>query len=229
MVSETSAALLDDDRLFPADPSTRAVARRLYDEREGPADRLAARPHRSALVRRGPAVPRSGDALRRARPLHFPHALQPGRSARAARHPGRDGRRGRRPIRAPSGGSSPSTTISSAARRRASGSTMSSRRCSASPSGSRPQRRTSISTASAKRWRSRSSGRARCSSASTSRSIATTDSPLDPLAASPGDPRSPAGTGASSRPTGPTPSSIPISRAFGPTSSASASSPAAIR
>ena len=29
-MSETAAALLDDDRLFPAEPSTRAVARRLY-------------------------------------------------------------------------------------------------------------------------------------------------------------------------------------------------------
>ena len=125
--------LIHEDRLFPADPADprRGAAPLRHVKR--PADRLPARPHRSALVRRERAVPRSGAPLRRAGPLHLPHALQPGRpAARTSASRRRDGERGRDGRRARSGGSSPSTTICSAARRRGSGSTTPSRRCSAS-------------------------------------------------------------------------------------------------
>ena len=82
-----TAPLIYADRLFPADFATRAVARRLYAEVRDLADHLAARAHRPALVRRGCAVPRSGTSVRHAGPLHFPHALQPGRDARGDGHP----------------------------------------------------------------------------------------------------------------------------------------------
>ena len=62
----------------PATARDRAAALR---RRARSADRLAARPHRSALVRRERAVRQSGPAFRHARPLHLPHALQPGREA----------------------------------------------------------------------------------------------------------------------------------------------------
>ena len=47
---ETLHQLLHPDRLLPVDPETRAIARRLYAKVERPADHLAARPYRSALV-----------------------------------------------------------------------------------------------------------------------------------------------------------------------------------
>ncbi len=134
-----ASPLLHADRLFPADLATRAIARRLYDEVARPADHLAARPHRPALVCRERAVPRSGAAARRARPLRLPHALQPGRAAGGARRRRAATARRSRPTRARSGGASPSTIICSAARRRGCGSTTCSRRCSASTSGSRPE------------------------------------------------------------------------------------------
>ena len=51
-------ALLDDDRLFPADRAPRDRARALR-RAQGPADRLPARPHRSALVCRERSLSRS--------------------------------------------------------------------------------------------------------------------------------------------------------------------------
>ena len=87
-----TAPLIYADRLFPADFATRAVARRLYARSARPADRLAARPYRSALVCGERAVSRSGDAVRHAGPLHFPHALQPGRArSRSWASPRKDG------------------------------------------------------------------------------------------------------------------------------------------
>jgi hypothetical protein len=42
--------LIDDDRLFDAEPRTRDIARALYSRHQGPAARQPARPHRSPLV-----------------------------------------------------------------------------------------------------------------------------------------------------------------------------------
>ena len=74
---------LNPDRLFPAEPATRAIARALYARRQGPADRQPARPYRSRLVRDRRALDRRDRAAARARPLSLPDALQPGRAARA--------------------------------------------------------------------------------------------------------------------------------------------------
>ena len=80
------------------------------------------------MVRAERALPRPRELVDRSGPLHFPDALQPGRSARAARRFRASMAAPPKSIRARSGGSSRSTTICSAARRRGSGSTGSSPR-----------------------------------------------------------------------------------------------------
>ena len=91
-----TAPLIYADRLFPADFATRAVARAALRRGARPADRQPARPHRSALVSPTNApFPDPARAVRHARPLCVPHALQPGRAARGPRHPAHGRRRGR--------------------------------------------------------------------------------------------------------------------------------------
>ena len=219
------------DRRRPAVPARCRDPRRgapPLRRRQGSADRLAARPYRSALVCRGRAVSRSGDALRRARPLHFSHALQPGDRPGGARHPAADGRGARNSIRARSGGSSPKTIISSAARRRGCGSTTSSRRSSVSRSGSRRQRRRLF------RPHQRGARDAGVSSARALRALqhrGDRDDRQPARSACSTTRRSgtPAGAAASSRPIGRTRSSIPISTVFAATWSDLARSPGAIR
>ena len=70
--------LLHEDRLFPADPEVRRIARRIFSEIGGSAHPEPARAHRSALVCRGRAFSRSDRAVPSARPLHPADALQPG-------------------------------------------------------------------------------------------------------------------------------------------------------
>ena len=91
--------LLDQDRLFPIEPSARALARELYAGGARPADRQPARPHRPALVRRGRGLPRPGAAVRHPRPLRLPHAALAGHPARRSRRAARRRRadRDRRP------------------------------------------------------------------------------------------------------------------------------------
>ena len=161
--------LIHDDRLFPADPATRAHGAPALCERQGSADRLAARPYRSALVCRGRAVSRSGDAVRRSRPLHFPHALQPGHRARTPRHPAALRRRGGlRPARglAPFRRALPSLPRHADAHV-ARPCLRDAVRLQRAALGAPPP--TTISTASARRSRPRNSVRARSSSASASR------------------------------------------------------------
>ena len=93
----TASPVLSDDRLFPPDPATRAVARRLYEQ----VRRLPiVSPHGHTdpgVVRRRRAVRRPASLLHRARPLRVPDAVQPGRAARGA---GRAAPR-RRPVEQP--------------------------------------------------------------------------------------------------------------------------------
>ena len=103
--------LIHPDRLFPAEPAAREVAHRLYaDVRDLP----IVSPHGHTDPRwfaDERAVLGSGDAVRHSRPLHFPHALQPGRAARGSRHRHEGGRHRRaRPARdlAPFRGALPS-------------------------------------------------------------------------------------------------------------------------
>ena len=112
-------------------------------------------------------------------------------------------RRARRDAtRARSGSASPSTTTCSAARRAARGSTTSSelfrRRRAADGGIGGPHLRRDRRTPA----RRRSSGRARCSSASTSRCSRTTDAASDPLECHQRDSRSRAGPARASRPSG---------------------------
>ncbi len=76
----------------PRDARPRAPAVR---DGEGPADRQPARAHRSAVVRRRRAVRQRVRAVHHARPLRVPDALQPGRPAGGSRHPARRRRTGR--------------------------------------------------------------------------------------------------------------------------------------
>ena len=179
--------LVHEDRLFPADPATRAVARRLYDSVRDLPIVSPARPYRSALVRAERAVSRSGAPLRRAGPLHLPHALQPGRAARgSSASPRRDGGAGRGGRPRDLAASSPSTTRSSAARRPEAGSTTPSRRCSASRSAFRAANADRLLRhASPRPWRSRSTGRGRSFERFNIEVIATTESPLDELEVAP--------------------------------------------
>ena len=83
---QSHASLIDDDRFFPPDPSTRAIARRLYQSVK---DLPLVSPHGHTDPRwyaEDQPLRRSGDALRRARPLHFSDALQPGGPAGGPRH-----------------------------------------------------------------------------------------------------------------------------------------------
>ena len=111
--------LIHPDRLFPAEPAAREVAHRLYaDVRDLP----IVSPHGHTDPRwyaENEPFSGSGDAVRHSRPLHFPHALQPGRAARGSRHRRRRTAAPSSAIRARSGAVSRRTTISSAARRRA--------------------------------------------------------------------------------------------------------------
>ena len=128
---------LNPDRLFPPETGPARDRASPLRDGQGPADRQPARPHRSAVVRRQRAVRQRGRAVHHAGSLRVPDALQPGRAPRGAGHPGAPAaahgreRRARR-----SGAASRATIICSAARRRGSGSTTRSTRCSASASGS---------------------------------------------------------------------------------------------
>ncbi len=130
--------LIHEDRLFPADPATRAVARRLYDAGARSADRLAARPYRSALVRARTSrfpIRRASSSCRTITSSACSTAracrLKTSASGRRDGGAGRDGRP--RDLAA----SSPSIITSSAARRPEAGSTTPSRRCSVSRSAFR--------------------------------------------------------------------------------------------
>ena len=158
---------LHPERLFPADPATRAIARALY---AGVAELPIISPHGHT----DPAwfatdAPFANPTELLLAPDHYVFRMlySQGLDLDALGVPSRAVPR--RPIRAPPGACSRSTTTCSAARRRVSGSTMSSRRCSASTCGSTPRPRTTTTTPSTRRWRRRTSGRARCSSASASR------------------------------------------------------------
>ena len=173
--------MLHPDRLLPSDPGERAIARRLYDERARSADRLAARPYRSALVRREQAVRR----IRRScssRPTITSTACSTARawswrsSACAASTAVRS-----RATREKSGAVSPSTIISSAARRRAVARSRLRDAVRADRAPERRQRRRALRSRSTRLWRRRHLRRARCSSASTSRRSRRPKSPLDEL------------------------------------------------
>ena len=129
--------LVHEDRLFPADPSGRAIARSLYASVK---DLPIVSPHGHTDPRwfaDNEPFPRPGDTVRRARPLRLPDALQPGRAARGPRRAARRRRAGRtRPARdlaAVRRALSPVSRHADAA----SGSITPSRRCSASTSGCR--------------------------------------------------------------------------------------------
>ena len=164
---------LHPDRLFPADPSTRALARALY-----------------ATVEHLPIVSPHGhtDPQWFADDAPFPNAsalfitpdhyvfrmlYSQGVRARGPGHSAQAGRerpaRGRDRRRARSGARSPRTITCSVARRRGSGSTTRSARSSAWKSGSPPRAPIATSTGSTRRLPRPRSVRARCSSASTSR------------------------------------------------------------
>ena len=70
--------LIHEDRLFPAEPSVRSIARALYEHVRIAAHRQPARAHAGRLVCEERAVSRSRDAVCAARPLCLPDALQPG-------------------------------------------------------------------------------------------------------------------------------------------------------
>ena len=218
---------LDDDRLFPARPVCARARPRAVRRGARPADRQPARPHRSALVRRGRAVRRPARLLRGARPLRLPDALQPGRAprgprrARARRRPGRD--RPARDLAALRRALPPVPRHAVAA----SGSTTSSPRSSAS-------RRALAATADhvlrpdrGLPRAGRSSGRARCYDRFGIEVLATTEAPLDDARWHHGDRAVGLEGPGGHRPTAPTRWSIPSTRASAPTSSGSASSPAA--
>ena len=65
---------------FPPIRRRATLARAPVRDGEGPADRQPARPHRSAMVRRRRAVRQRIGAVHHARPLRVPDALQPGRA-----------------------------------------------------------------------------------------------------------------------------------------------------
>ena len=120
-------ALLHEDRLFPAEEGTRAIARRLY---AGIRELPLVSPHghtQAGWFAQQPAVSRSCGAVCPAGSLRLPHAVQPGNHHGGAG----DWAAGRLRIRARSGASSPATITSSAERRRGCGSTMPSRSFSA--------------------------------------------------------------------------------------------------
>ena len=129
---------LNPDRLFPADPVVRSIARALYASVR---DLPIVSPHGHtdpAWFATDAPFAGPGGAADRPRSLRFPDALQPGRAAarRSASPPSTAARPSR--IRAGSGGCSPNIIICSAARPRGSGSTGCSRKCSGSTSGSKP-------------------------------------------------------------------------------------------
>ena len=117
---------LHPDRLFPADPATRDLARAALRHGEGPADRQPARAHRSALVRRRRAVSRSASQLLIV-PDHYIFRMlySQGVALEDLGVPRRDGGAGRDRRAQDLAAASPRTITCSAARRRASGSTTS--------------------------------------------------------------------------------------------------------
>ena len=90
-----TAPLIHADRLFPTDIATRTIARRLYAEvRDLPI--VSPHGHTDPRWYRGErGVSRSREAVRHSGPLHFPHAVQPGRAARGNGHRAEGWRRGR--------------------------------------------------------------------------------------------------------------------------------------
>ena len=214
--------LIDDDRLFPADPSMRGIARRLYASVK---DLPIISPHGHTDPRwyaEDAAVSRSGDALRGAGPLRFPHALQPGHRARRARRPATRRRGGGfRPARglaAFRGELSPLPRHADADVARPC--LCDALRLQRAALGAPPP--TATSTVSARRSRPPEFRPRALFERFSIEAIATTDSPLDTLdhhAAI----RHRAGAAACSRPTGRTRSSIPTSKAFAPMSKSSES------
>ena len=159
---------LDPDRLFPADPSMRAIARAPLCRGR----RTCRSSARTAIpIRPGSRPTRPGPNATELllAPDHYLYRMlySQGVPLDALGVPSRAGPV-RRPIRARRGGCSPAIIICSAARRRGCGSTMSSPRCSGSTSRSRRRPPISISTGSARRWRLPPSARAPCSTGSTS-------------------------------------------------------------
>ena len=214
--------LIHEDRLLPADPATRAVARRLYGEVR---DLPIVSPHGHTDPRwyaEDAPFPDPARLFVVPGPLHLPHALQPGRAARGARHPRARTAARSRPTRARSGAASPRTITCSAARRRGCGSTRPSPSCSAST--------VRLSAETADDYFDRISECARPAGVPAARAVRALQDrgdrhdrkPARPARAPHGDPANPAGTGASSPPTGPTRWSIPSSRASATTSRRSA-------
>ena len=83
------SGLIDPDLLFPADERSRAVARDLY---AGVKDLPIISPHGHTDPRwfaENEPFPDPAQLLIVARPLHLPHALQPGRAARGPRRAAR--------------------------------------------------------------------------------------------------------------------------------------------
>ena len=168
----TKAIDLHPDRLFPTDPSVRDLARALY-----------------ATVEHLPIVSPHGhtDPQWFADDAPFPDASAlfitpdhyvfrmlysqgvPLEALGIPRKAGREAGAPSRPMRAGSGARSPRTIRCSAEHRRASGWTMRSGPCSAWRNGCPPRAPIGISTASMPRSPHPHSGRARCSSASTSK------------------------------------------------------------
>ena len=188
--------LLDDDRLFSCRASRSLDRARTLRQRQGPADRQPARPHRSGLVRDKRAVRPTPTELLLA-PDHYLYRMLYSQGVPlealgvpARRRAGR-GRSARGLARC-----SPHIITCSAARPRGSGSTMCSPRCSASTCASSRDAPTStydaIDAALAQPdFRPRA-----LFERFNIEVLATTEAPLDTARASSGDPRTPAGTAA---------------------------------
>ncbi len=145
---------------------------------EEPAHRQPARAYPGGVVCAQRAIPRPGQALRAARPLCLPHALQPGHLPGRSR----DRRSRRSRTRARSGASLPATTISFAERPRACGWTLPFRSSSDWRSGSRRRPPTSTSTPSPKSCSTPEFLPRALYERFNLEVLATTDSPLDSLA-----------------------------------------------
>ena len=160
--------LLDEDRLFPIEPSARALARDLYD---GVRDLPIVSPHGHTDPRwYAEDEPFPDPARLFVVPDHYVFRMlhSQGMALADLGVPRADGgpteTDGRAIWRC-----SPRTTTCCAAPRRASGSTTRSRPCSDSTGGSRPKPPTTATTISPIASPARSSGRGPCSSASASR------------------------------------------------------------
>ena len=192
---------------------------------EGSAADLHARARGRGGVRRRRPVRRPGPAADRSRSLRVPDAGLAGHRHRRPRRAA-DGRRtGRDGLPQDLADASARTGSSSAAPRRATGWSTNSSRCSASTWCRAPRRPTRSTTRSPPGWPSPSSGRAPCSTASTSRSSRRRTPRRRTCASTPGWPPTGWASGCCRR-SGPTPWSTWIGRPGAPTSPSWRASPA---